>query len=235
MPELSLPMPAATKRRKIREVVARELRSYIVTRGLKPGDRLPTEGELATKFGVSRLSLREATKALEFLGIVEARPGRGLTVRQVDLQRVTEFLGFHPALVEASLEELIESRTIVETGILPHVVRKMQADRSIYDGLKAINDQLRGVSELSQFIELDIAFHRKLIDASGIAPLVAFNDLLEVFFFRFRESIQKGEWSAGVRSHQKLIDALDTGNLEVATEIIQRHVASHKRIMGPKS
>jgi DNA-binding FadR family transcriptional regulator len=35
---------------------------------LKPGDRLPTENELAAGFGVNRLSLREATKALEFLG-----------------------------------------------------------------------------------------------------------------------------------------------------------------------
>jgi DNA-binding FadR family transcriptional regulator len=50
---------------------------YIVDASLKPGDRLPTETELAARFGVSRLSLREATKALELLGIVEARPGKG--------------------------------------------------------------------------------------------------------------------------------------------------------------
>ena len=60
--------------------MAEKLTAFITSQGLKPGDRLPTEHELAASFGVSRLSLREATKALEFLGIVEAKPGCGLSV-----------------------------------------------------------------------------------------------------------------------------------------------------------
>ena len=58
-------------RAKIRDVVAERLKSYIIEEDLVPGDRLPNETELAETFGVSRLSLREATKSLEFLGIVE--------------------------------------------------------------------------------------------------------------------------------------------------------------------
>ncbi|MHC5540932.1 FadR/GntR family transcriptional regulator, partial [Singulisphaera rosea] len=48
-------------RQKIRDVVVERLKSYITSGGLKPGDRLPNESELAATFGVSRLSLREAT------------------------------------------------------------------------------------------------------------------------------------------------------------------------------
>ena len=73
-------------RRKIRDVVADRLKSYIQSENLVPGDRLPTETELAEMFGVSRLSLREATKALEFLGILESRTGVGLTVGRIDLE-----------------------------------------------------------------------------------------------------------------------------------------------------
>ena len=86
------------ERSKLRDVVLSRLRKYIVDESLRPGDRLPTETELAARFGVSRLSLREATKSLEMLGIVQAKPGRGLTVGHVNMDRVTEYLGFHPAL-----------------------------------------------------------------------------------------------------------------------------------------
>ena len=70
-------MTETIERPKLRDVVADRLKTFILEGDLKPGDRLPTEAELATRFGVSRPSLREAIKSLEFLGIVEARRGRG--------------------------------------------------------------------------------------------------------------------------------------------------------------
>ncbi len=45
-----------------------------------PGDRLPTENQLAETFGISRLSVCEATKTLEFFGIIDSKSGVGLTV-----------------------------------------------------------------------------------------------------------------------------------------------------------
>ena len=69
----------------------------------------------ADRFGISRLSLREATKALEFLGIVEAKPGRGLSVGQTDLERMTGYLEFHPALQDADPVELIGARVVIES------------------------------------------------------------------------------------------------------------------------
>ena len=63
-------MLATIERVKLRAVVADRWRAFISHENLKRGDRLPTETQLAVRFGVSRLSLREATKSLEFLGIV---------------------------------------------------------------------------------------------------------------------------------------------------------------------
>ena len=57
-----------------------EIKQYIIEQKLMPGDRMPTETQLAETFGISRLSLREATKSLEFLGIIESKTGVGLTV-----------------------------------------------------------------------------------------------------------------------------------------------------------
>lgn len=219
-------------RPKIREVVAERLKSYIVAEKLRAGDRLPTEADLAARFGVSRLSLREATKSLEFLGILESKPGRGLTVGAVNMERVTEYLGFHPALQSVSPDELIDTRILIECGVLPHVIRRMKADPGIYDRLTAINNQLRETQDLQPFILLDIALHHGLIEASGLSPLLAFGDLLAVFFQRFRESVQRAEWEHGLASHQLILDSLRDGDLETASREVRAHIESHRGRFG---
>ncbi len=225
-------MLGTVPRPKIRDVVAERLKSYIVSENLSPGDRLPTETELAESFEVSRLSLREATKALEFLGIIEARAGVGLTVGQIDLERVTNHLGFHPSLHKADPHQLIESRIIIETGVLPHVARRMTEDSSIHSSLQSIVDRFRSAKKLQQWIEVDIEFHRALLQSSGLLPLVAFGDLLQAFFRRFRDSVKTAEWKVGIESHQRLIDDLRNQNVDVATAELTEHIESHRRRTG---
>lgn len=221
-------MLEAVERPKLREVVASRLKRYIAEENLRAGDRLPTETELAVRFGVSRLSLREATKALEFLGIVESKPGRGLTVGRVNMERVTEYLGFHPALHDVSPDELIDTRIVIEAGVLPQVGRRMKQDASLYESLSRINGELRHARTLQRWVELDIAFHRGLIAASGLSPLLAFGDVLAVFFQRFRESVKKGEWAKGVESHQRIIDSLRAGRVAEAEREVRAHIESHR-------
>lgn len=221
-------MLETVERSKLREVVADRLKEFIAEGNLKPGDRLPTEAELASRFGVSRLSLREATKSLEFLGILDAKPGRGLIVGSVNMDRVTEFLGFHPILQEVPAEELIDTRVVLETGILKHVSRRMVELPELYWRLQEINNDLRQARTIQRFIELDIAFHKALIGASGLSPLMAFSDLLAVFFQRFRESVKKAEWQGGIENHQQIIDALKRGDVPFAERLLRSHIESHR-------
>jgi len=216
-------------RRKIRDLVADRLKTFIVSEGLTTGDRLPTETALAEQFGVSRLSLREATKSLEFLGIVESRTGVGLSVGQIDLERMTNHLGFHPALHRADPLQLIDSRVILETGVLSHVAGRMASDSAIYASLQSIVKRSEAARKLQDWIDLDIEFHRALIDASGLSPLVAFSDLLQVFFRRFRDSVKKAEWKTGIESHQRIIDDLRDQNVDGATRELRKHIESHRQ------
>jgi GntR family transcriptional regulator, transcriptional repressor for pyruvate dehydrogenase complex len=227
-------MLKALPRRKIRDEVVERLKAYIVSQKLVPGDRLPTEVELATTFGISRLSLREATKALEFLGIVESKTGVGLTVGQLDMERMTDHLGFHPALYRATAVELIDTRVVVEVGALPYTAQRMAHDSSTHARLQAIVDRFRATRELQEWIDLDIEFHRALLDASGLTPLVAFSDLLQVFFQRFRDSVKKAEWKVGIETHQRIIDALQDQDVVKASSELRRHIESHKKRVGIK-
>jgi DNA-binding FadR family transcriptional regulator len=216
------------ERSKLRDVVLSRLRKYIVDESLRPGDRLPTETELAARFGVSRLSLREATKSLELLGIVQAKPGKGLTLGHVNMDRVTEYLGFHPALQGVAPDVLIDTRLVIETGVLPHVAGRMARDPAIYETLDRINRELRQARTVRRWVESDKAFHRELISASGLLPLRAFSDVLDVFFQRFRESIKKAEWAKGIDSHQRIIDALRDGRVEDGVKGLRVHIESHR-------
>lgn len=220
------------QRVKIRDVVVERLKSYITAGCLKPGDKLPNETELAEQFGVSRLSLREATKALELFGIVESKTGVGLTVGQVCLERVTEHLGFHPALQNGSHRELLDTRVVIEVGALPYTARRMAEDPTVYEALRAHVASFHETRDLQKWIELDISFHRALLHASGLTPLVAFNDLMQIFFQRFRDSLKKADWQPGIEGHQRIIDALRDQDVTLASNELRHHIEYHKERMG---
>ncbi len=217
------------RRPKLCDQAAEQIKRHIVFNKLAPGDRLPTENQLAETFGISRLSLREATKALEFLGIVESKAGVGLTVGRIDMGRVTEHLGFHTGLLDVDPLQLIDSRVILETGVLPHVARAMAKDKTIEQRLRAMVEEFRAARDLKTWIDLDIQFHHAMLEASGLKPLVAFGDLLRVFFHCFRESVKKAEWKMGVDSHNRLVDFLAAGDVVAATAELRKHIESHKR------
>jgi len=222
-------------RTKMRDQVAQQIKEYILTNQLATGDRLPTESQLAESFGISRLSVREATKALEFLGIVESKTGVGLTVGRIDMDRIVEHLGFHTALMDVDPEQLIDSRVILETGVLPYVAQRMANDPMIESGLRELIDRFRATRDLKTWIALDIEFHRSLLEASGLQPIVAFGDLLHVFFRRFRDSVKKGGWKQGIESHARLVDLLAAGNVAKATLELRNHIESHKERMPPRN
>jgi len=218
----------AVRRKNLSEQVAARIKGLIVDNSLKPGDRLPTEQEMADRFGVSRVSVREATKALSFLGIIRAAPRRGLTVGEIDMGRVTEYLGFHFALSSYPKAELLQTRVVIESGALPYIMQAMAEDSGRYDQLRAITTELADARDLEQRIRADIAFHRALLEASGLGPLLVFNDLLQLFFNRFRESFLEAEWATAVEHHVRIIDALRDGKLDAARDTMHEHLKHYK-------
>jgi DNA-binding FadR family transcriptional regulator len=209
-------------------MVVASIREYIIANKLRSGDSLPTEGELAEQLGVSRVSVREATQALAFMGIIDAAPRRGLSIGQFSMDRVSKYMNFHFAVSDYPLSDLIDTRIILEVGGLKQVARKMAADPSIYDELNEINAALRTTDAVQDWIENDIRFHRRLAQATGLDAIVAFHDLLQVFFQRFRENFPEVGWEESVQSHQKIIDFLRSNNPDDAAEELTRHISAHR-------
>src|ERR1700727_3064345 len=85
-----MPAPAKSdfevvRRNKVYEEVAKQIERLILKK-LKPGDKLPSERELAEKLQVSRSSIRDAIRGLERMGLVEPRQGAGTIVRELSAE-----------------------------------------------------------------------------------------------------------------------------------------------------
>jgi GntR family transcriptional regulator, transcriptional repressor for pyruvate dehydrogenase complex len=218
------------RRKRLSEQLAGQLRKYIIDHGLKPGDPLPTENEMVEQFGVSHTVVREATKALDFLGIIAVAPRRGMVVDEFSFDRVSEYFGFHFALSDYPEDKLLGSRAVIEMGSLPYTMKAMKKDPAIYERLRALADSGPDVEIANdQWIEYDIAFHRAVVEASGLAPLASVCDLLQAFFHKFRTHIDA---SKGKEGHLQIVEALRSGDLNEAVAILKFHLSSYERPDG---
>jgi DNA-binding FadR family transcriptional regulator len=215
------------RRRRLSEELTAQIQQHIIDKGLKPGDPLLTEQQMAERFGVSHSVVREATKALDFLGIIDAAPRRGMVLEQFDFKRATKYFGFHFALSDYPKEKLLKARVVIETGALYYTMEAMKANAELYPRLRKLAETSPGKtgSDDPQWIEYDIAFHRTLVDASDITPLASFCDLLQAFFQKFRDRTASGNAQGGRKGHIQLVENLHKGKLDAATKLLRQHLS----------
>jgi GntR family transcriptional regulator, transcriptional repressor for pyruvate dehydrogenase complex len=216
-------------RKRLSEQLTALLREHITQNGLKPGDALLTEQQMMSQFGVSRSVVREATKALDFLGIIDAVPSRGMVLDNFDFDRVSEYFGFHFALSDYPKEQLLRARVVIETGSLFYVVEAMKKNRHVYTALRKCAEEGPSRDEANDnlWIDYDIAFHHALVGASGIAPLASFCDLLEAFFHKIRGTVPRNPHVTDM--HLQLVDALGAAKLGTAVDMLRSHFRAYEQ------
>jgi GntR family transcriptional repressor for pyruvate dehydrogenase complex len=156
----------------ISKQIAEQLREAIVNGQFKIGDRLPTEDELAQRYGVSRPSVREALKRLAAQNLVRARrgPTGGNFFVQPSYEELAGSLSGAATLLigmgALDIVEIIDARRILQGGCLEHAV-KNATEANIVDIKIALERQRSPDISDEAFCQADIAFHRALVDASG--------------------------------------------------------------------
>ena len=153
------------------QAVAEYVRELVAQGEAAPGDRLPTEPELAAHVGVSRSAVREAVKALVAEGLVVVRHGHGTFVAEGAHQTVIRSLATLLNLGEISQEEIQIARQFIEPE-LAAVAARCAADEDLA-GLRAL---VRGMQEdgvsFEELGEMDNEFHRAIAALSGSRVLV---------------------------------------------------------------
>ena len=157
---------------RISDAVAASLERRILEGSLKSGDRLPPERELATEFGVSRPSLREAIQKLASKGMVQSRQGGGTYVTNA-LEATffdpwQDMMGSHPNL----REDMLEFRRMLEGQAAEWAAeRATEADLTrLGQRFSALNASFSN-ENMDQRSEADIAFHQAVGEVAHNALL----------------------------------------------------------------
>lgn len=152
-------------KRAISEKVFRHILDLVRDGVLLPGQRLPSERDLAESMGVGRPSLREALRALALMRVLEIRQGEGVFVSQLTPEELLEPLHFFLSLDQHSLDALFEARKAIEPTSVEIAAQKIddEALNSIWRAMQRGADATRNPD---LFGEIDVEFHRLIFDAT---------------------------------------------------------------------
>lgn len=150
---------------KIYEVVISQLKAKIVSGELQPGDMLPPEKVLAERMGVSRASVREALKVLEFMGMIESKPGGGTSISYLHTDLLVDKLNtIALSQSDTLLLDLLELRELLEPKIVELAVTRA-TDTELAD-IEYMLKKMDGSVDEAMQAEVDSMFHLAIAKAS---------------------------------------------------------------------
>ncbi|MFF1539608.1 FadR/GntR family transcriptional regulator [Microbacterium sp. NPDC058269] len=221
-----------------RSTTADQIKQLILTRGLTPGDPLPTETELCDELDVSRSSVREAIRTLSTLDIVDVRHGHGTYVGPMSLDPMVEALVFRGVLSpEGSLQalrEVVEVRLALDLSMAERVVEAAQEDPDPeLDALVA--DMVDKAERGEHFLEEDRAFHTRLFGAIGnrlVGQLVgAFWDVHTAVLPQLGIP-QPDDIHKTAKAHGDMLEAARSGDVERYRRAVVEHYKPLQRVLA---
>lgn len=218
--------------------------TFIRERRYLPLERLPSERELAEKFGTSRGAIREALAALEAMRVVERRPNSGIFLRNLD-ERSVEALVLHAEsglpFQANEIDEAFEVRRILEVQAV-----RLACDRRTANDIRDLHVILKNTQERLDKDETiedeDEAFHLAILMATK-------NDILlrvvKSFYemSRSRRHVYFANQGRGQRSfkdHCKILEAIENRRVDQAEKSMTEHLSQtteiwHKLLGEPQT
>ncbi|MEO8655283.1 MAG: FCD domain-containing protein [Ramlibacter sp.] len=212
------------------EEICRRIRAHLAEGGLRPGDKLPDERDLAAQLGVGRNTLREALRSLEIAGLVERPRGArgGIFISQGDTGRMDQVMRDLLSLGSISVADLAEARV----HLLELVVR-LACDRAVeadFDALDANIERTREITSsglLLDRVECSREFYRLLGEATH-------NPVLGIMVHALSEILMQFVYArvaAGGKPHPRLVEtrrrfvaALRERDGDLATQVMRKHL-----------
>jgi GntR family transcriptional repressor for pyruvate dehydrogenase complex len=210
--------------------VAERLVALIASGNIAPGDKLPSENELAKALQVSRPVVREALRGLAMMGIVASRQGGGCYVTDLTPQRLMAPLSLALSLQDYNIGSLFRARQVIDTGIAADAARNatpahIARFREMADaGFKLVHDPIG-------FRVMDAEFHALIAAAAD-------NDFLEkvcnslynlAIEQRRKASVKPGVLQRSARDHAEIVDAIIAKDPDAAGAAMGRHVENIRK------
>jgi GntR family transcriptional repressor for pyruvate dehydrogenase complex len=210
---------------RVSEEIIEQVRDLITSGRLKPGDRLPAEREFAQTLSVSRSAVREAIRAMESLGIVEARPGEGTFVASLPESRGPDPVTATLFRAWSAQRKLFEVRRVLEPGLAALAARRASAEQ-IEKLRTVLNGQEAEIRSGGTGMKEDTTFHFLITEATGNEVLLRIVDnLMDLLRKTREESLQHGGRPArSLKQHQAILKAIEARDSKAAERRMLAHI-----------
>jgi len=201
---------------------------------LDPGSDLPSESDLAVQLGVSRLTVREATKSLQARGLIEIRQGRRPLVAHPNAGPIGDFFSAAVRRDPRRLMDLLEVRRALEVQIAS--LAATRASRAAMASMESALEAMRGVAGDSvAFHETDIQFHESLAESAGNQLLSFLIEAMEQPLRASRMQSMVGHLSRGgtvedvIEQHARILGRVKERDAAGAADAMRQHLAQTAR------
>lgn len=199
--------------------IINKITDSIIAGGLKPGDKLPTEMELISVFGVSRNTVREAIRTLIAYGVVEIRRPEGTFICDGFSNKMINPLLYRIILQkEDSYKDLLGLRQIIESGIYRLILAQGLTDEEV-EHLEQINAELDRKLRLENYdiediSDTDMAFHKAIAETTHNSLVVMIHDFVADLTSESRHRtiekvFEENDREYLIRTHRMALDALE--------------------------
>lgn len=210
---------------------AAKIEQDILSGGLPPGERLPSEEKLCVQFGCSRTVIREALQQLRGRGLLHSLKGSGTYIADPSLKSLGSAIETYSALSDsADFLELIDFRILIETECTRLATVKL-GNLTLRDLRRCLDKMIEARGSRADFSKTDINFHFIIAKASGNSIYAALLGALERRCIEFAQANRADDdWYAHViNAHRSVLDAMEAGHSEQAAEAMRRHLLSSRR------
>lgn len=210
------------------DLIIRQIKNLLSSGQLKPGDRLPSERQLAERFGVGRTHVRDAIKKLEFYSIIRTYPQSGSVISGLEISAMEGLITDILKLDNYDLYSLVETRFLLECDGARLCALRRTEDNMIEIAKAADNYENRIIDGTSA-VEEDLAFHRAI--AEGSKNMVLKSLLMTIMpdimtnYTKYKVCDSNAKTSKAVIEHRQLVDAIRNRDADQAESIMKEHLS----------
>ena len=208
--------------------IAQSLASDIHSGRYAPGEMLPSERGLCETYSVGRNVIREAITILQGMGLVDQSRGKRPRVVSPTLSKVMEGVGSAAQFFfsgSEGLAHLEQARLFLETSLLRYATEHA-TNAQIGKLVEAIEACERGLSDLEEFRDADVQFHRVLAEIPGNPIFVALHDTFVERLMKNRAMLPDFEKRNAVsnQEHREIVAAILDKNADRAVDVLTLHL-----------
>jgi GntR family transcriptional repressor for pyruvate dehydrogenase complex len=216
------------------EQVAAQLSDQIAEGKWKPGEKLPSESELCFALNIGRSTLREALKALAFVGMVQMRPGEGTYVIEGSGLLIERIMARGLLKTDKELQDVGEARLLIEGETAALAAER--ADAGDLKQLDALMDEMQSSlnGQGRDFVDLDVEFHLQIAHCAKNQMLF---ELLTPIRGVLKEWISKSQELPGIKEnahqqHMKILLAVRNREPEKARHAMRSHLQTCEKVFN---